>query len=67
MRRRRSVRVRGSTRPGRGHLSIMFERMCSALHAITGGKLRALAVIRARRLPILPEVRTLAEAGIRAD
>ncbi|MGC2518138.1 MAG: tripartite tricarboxylate transporter substrate-binding protein [Burkholderiales bacterium] len=46
---------------------MMFERMCSALPAITGGKLRALAVIRARRLPILPEVRTLAEAGIRAD
>jgi tripartite-type tricarboxylate transporter receptor subunit TctC len=47
-----------------GHVSMMFELMYSALPAIKGGKLRALAVTSSERLSVLPEVPTLAEAGV---
>jgi tripartite-type tricarboxylate transporter receptor subunit TctC len=47
-----------------GHVSMMFELMYSALPAIKGGRLRALAVTSSERLSVLPEVPTLAEAGV---
>lgn len=47
-----------------GHVSMMFELMYSALPGIKGGKLRALAVTSTHRLPVLPDIPTLAEAGV---
>jgi tripartite-type tricarboxylate transporter receptor subunit TctC len=47
-----------------GHVSMMFELMYSALPGIRGGKLRALAVTSAHRLSVLPDIPTLAEAGV---
>ncbi|MEO8250343.1 MAG: tripartite tricarboxylate transporter substrate binding protein [Burkholderiales bacterium] len=48
-----------------GHLAMMFEMGYSALPAIKGDKIRALAVSSKERLKVLPEVPTLDEAGIR--
>ena len=47
-----------------GHVAMMFELMYAAMPAIKGGKLRALAVTSSVRLPVLPEVPTMAEAGL---
>lgn len=47
-----------------GHVSMMFELMYSALPAVKSGKLRALAVTSAQRLPVLPDVPTMAESGL---
>ncbi|MEH3085701.1 MAG: tripartite tricarboxylate transporter substrate binding protein [Xylophilus ampelinus] len=48
-----------------GHLSFMFEMGYSALPAIQAGKVSALAVSSIRRVPVLPQVPTLEEAGIK--
>ena len=48
-----------------GHLSYMFEMGYSALPAINGGKIRALAVSGSHRLKVLPQVPTLDEAGVK--
>jgi tripartite-type tricarboxylate transporter receptor subunit TctC len=45
-----------------GHISLSFADAGTALPLITGGKLRALAVTTAFRLPTLRDVPTLAEA-----
>ncbi|MCC6886990.1 MAG: tripartite tricarboxylate transporter substrate binding protein [Hyphomicrobiales bacterium] len=45
-----------------GHIPLSFADAGTALALITGGKLRALAVTTAARLPTLPDVPTLAEA-----
>jgi tripartite-type tricarboxylate transporter receptor subunit TctC len=45
-----------------GHIPLSFADAGTALPLITSGKLRALAVTTASRLPTLPEVATLAEA-----
>ena len=47
-----------------GHLPMMFEMGYAAVPAVKGGKIRALAVTSTRRLPLLPDVPTMAEAGL---
>ncbi len=47
-----------------GHVDIHFDQLSSVLPLLQAGKLRALAVTTARRSPLLPEVPTLAEAGV---
>lgn len=47
-----------------GHAQLMFPSLFTAARLIKSGKLRALAVAGPRRTPILPDVSTLAEAGI---
>lgn len=47
-----------------GHITMMFEMGYSAMPAIKAGKVRALAVTSSHRLPVLPEVPTMAEAGL---
>jgi len=46
-----------------GRLDFMFATTATALPHIAAGRLRALAVPTAARLPALPEVPTMAEAG----
>jgi tripartite-type tricarboxylate transporter receptor subunit TctC len=47
-----------------GHVSMMFLSILSIIGQIRGGTLRALAVTSAERSPLLPEVPTVAEAGL---
>ena len=47
-----------------GQVMIMFDNLPSALPHIKAGKLRALAVTGAQRDPLLPDVPTVAEAGV---
>jgi tripartite-type tricarboxylate transporter receptor subunit TctC len=47
-----------------GHVPVYVANIGSSLSNIKAGKLRALAVMAARRSPSLPEVPTLAEAGV---
>src|SRR5215813_10933328 len=47
-----------------GRVSMIFDNMPSALPHIKGGKLRALGVTGAKRSSALPEVPTIAEAGV---
>jgi len=47
-----------------GQIDIMFDNMPSAIQHVRAGKLRPLAVTTARRAPELPEVPTIAEAGV---
>jgi tripartite-type tricarboxylate transporter receptor subunit TctC len=46
-----------------GHTPIAFGSPASTVPQITGGKLRALAVASKARIPALPDVPTMAEAG----
>lgn len=48
-----------------GHVSMGFMTSLGALEQIQAGKLRPLAVAYAKRLPELPEVPTMAEAGLK--
>ena len=48
-----------------GTVPLSFPGLSSMLGHIRGGKLRALAVTGVRRSPLLPEVPTLDEAGVR--
>ncbi len=50
-----------------GRIDFMFLPMHVALQHIKEGKLRAVATGSAKRLPQLPEVPTLAEAGVTSD
>ncbi len=45
-------------------IGIMFDNMPSAISHVRSGKLRALAVTTAKRSPELPQVPTIAEAGV---
>ena len=47
-----------------GRVSMIFDNMPSALPHIKGGKLRALGVTGSKRSGALPEVPTIAEAGV---
>ncbi|MBF6988794.1 MULTISPECIES: Bug family tripartite tricarboxylate transporter substrate binding protein [Cupriavidus] len=47
-----------------GHISVMFDNLPASLPHIQAGKLRALAVAGKQRSPSLPDVPTLAEAGL---
>jgi tripartite-type tricarboxylate transporter receptor subunit TctC len=47
-----------------GHIQVMFDSIGNTLQNINAGKLRALAVLRAGRTAVLPEVPTAAEAGV---
>jgi tripartite-type tricarboxylate transporter receptor subunit TctC len=47
-----------------GHVPMMFEMGYAALPSIKAGKIRALAVTSTRRLAVLPDVPTMAEAGV---
>ena len=47
-----------------GGVTLMFDSILSALPYIRSGALRALAVTTARRLPQLPDVPSMSEAGV---
>jgi tripartite-type tricarboxylate transporter receptor subunit TctC len=47
-----------------GRVALMFDNLPSALPHVREGRLRALAVTAARRSPMLPDVPTIAEAGV---
>ena len=48
-----------------GETSMMFDTAASILPHVRGGKLRALAIARAARLPEYPELQTFTEAGVK--
>lgn len=47
-----------------GQIDIMFDNMPSAIQHVRNGKLKPLAVTTAKRSPELPNVPTIAEAGV---
>lgn len=47
-----------------GHVDIHFDQVSSVLPLVQGGKLRPLAVTTAKRSALMPDVPTLAEAGV---
>jgi tripartite-type tricarboxylate transporter receptor subunit TctC len=47
-----------------GHIQLSFPTIISSIPHITAGRLRALAVTPATRVPALPDVPTMAEAGV---
>jgi tripartite-type tricarboxylate transporter receptor subunit TctC len=47
-----------------GHVDMMFEQMYAATPALKAGRLRVLAIASATRSPQLPDVPTMAEAGV---
>jgi len=47
-----------------GHVDLHFDQLSSVLPLVQGGKLKPLAVTTAKRSPLLPDVPTLAEAGV---
>ena len=47
-----------------GQVSVMFDNLPSSMPHIKSGKLRALGVTSAKRYPTLPDVPTIAEAGV---
>jgi tripartite-type tricarboxylate transporter receptor subunit TctC len=49
-----------------GHVAMMFDTVALSQEQVTGGKLRALAVGADQRVKSLPEVPTMAEAGLPA-
>lgn len=47
-----------------GQVDVMFDNMPSAIQHVRSGRLRPLAVTTAKRSPDLPDVPTIAEAGV---
>ena len=48
-----------------GHVPVMFDGLTGVVPQIAAGKLRALGVTTLRRVPALPEVPTIDEAGVK--
>jgi len=48
-----------------GHVSLMFDNLASALPNIKAARVRALAVTTLKRSPLLPELPTISESGLR--
>jgi tripartite-type tricarboxylate transporter receptor subunit TctC len=48
-----------------GQVDASFQNVNSVVQYIKGGKMRALAVTSAARSPVLPDVPTLTEAGVK--
>jgi tripartite-type tricarboxylate transporter receptor subunit TctC len=49
-----------------GHVPVMFDLVLTGAPQVRAGKLRALAVTSSKRLPLLPDVPTVTEAGLPA-
>lgn len=49
-----------------GHVPVMFDLVLTGAPHVRAGKLRALAVTSSKRLPLLPDVPTVTEAGLPA-
>ena len=47
-----------------GHVDVMFDSIINVLPHIRGEKIRALALLRPQRSPVLPELPTIGEAGV---
>jgi tripartite-type tricarboxylate transporter receptor subunit TctC len=47
-----------------GNLQLMFATVPTAIGLIKGGKVRAMAITNSKRFPLMPELPTVAEAGI---
>jgi tripartite-type tricarboxylate transporter receptor subunit TctC len=47
-----------------GHIQVLFATLVTSLPYIQSGKLRALAVTTAKRAPMVPDLPTIAEAGL---
>jgi tripartite-type tricarboxylate transporter receptor subunit TctC len=47
-----------------GHVDLMFDVLPASLPYVKSGRLRALAITAAQRSPLLPQLPTVAEAGI---
>jgi tripartite-type tricarboxylate transporter receptor subunit TctC len=47
-----------------GHIQVMFATLVTALPHIGAGKFRALAVTTSKRAPMVPDLPTIAEAGL---
>ena len=50
-----------------GRTPVFFDNLASALGQIKGGSVRALGVTGTKRSPLLPDVPTIAEAGVPGD
>jgi tripartite-type tricarboxylate transporter receptor subunit TctC len=48
-----------------GHIPLAFESLIPILPHLKGGKVRALAVTSLKRSPLLPDIPTLDEAGVK--
>ena len=48
-----------------GHVQVSFPTIISSLPYVNGGRLRALAVTPAKRVPAMPAIPTFAEAGVK--
>jgi tripartite-type tricarboxylate transporter receptor subunit TctC len=48
-----------------GQVDVYFANAASSLNYVSGGKLKALAVSSAKRMPELPDVATVGESGVK--